>query len=198
MLAIGLTFLCIATVWFVHSKNMEAEYVEVPAVITSLREKGIEVTYTYNGQQYSQTIGVRSSLDKTGDETTVFVNPENPQKAVARTSFFCFLFMFMGFVLTLLGSVLQVSVSQLKRKIRYLKYNGERLLCQPLGLSENHSFTFNNRPTLVLTVKADNGKTFSSQPFFGDIPSYLCEKQVPVYVSRENETDYFVDIDSMV
>lgn len=163
------------------------------------------VSYAANGETYNQSLSYYSSSMYEGKKIKVYYDPGIPSKIqVEGENSFKLIIGIFGGVFVLIGIV--VTVYQIKKLIdqKKLIQMGERIYANIVDVTENMSYTVNNRHPYVITCEwngPDGIVVFKSQNIWDDPQPIIDTYNITtmsVYIDRENPKKYFMSLENLI
>ncbi len=191
-----------------HTFKQKAEPAE--AVILAMRGATSEslgtpvVEYTVDGKSYTATLNMASSSMHPGKRITVYYEKGNPQEVryLDDNGWLIALFVFIGVVFAGIGTAFWLMKRSHERKTRQLLATGKVAEAEITAINEDMSKSMNGRHPITVscryTAPDERVYFFHSGSFWYESYEIDPKKKVRVYVDRNNPTNYYVDVDSVV
>lgn len=206
---IGLLMIVGGCIFYFVNKSYEKRFEFTEGRIVSVTSYGddqhdVKVEYTIMINDVSTTlqneINYFSSSMRVGDKIKIFYSLDNINKIYYQEFTSAIVFLCIGFVLSIVGIVLFILFVIKNNKVKRLLSDGKKITCQIVSIDENYHIMINNRPVFNIKCECvdeiyEKKSTYISEYVsFWQMKRDWLGKNVYVYVSRENDKDYYVDL----
>jgi hypothetical protein len=163
---------------------------------------GYFFNYTVDGVNYKNIpVPYYSTEHHEGKRITIYYDPQDPESVTTGTwAFFgCFITLPMAFMFLCIGLPIIIVNRARERRKKKLLETGQRITAQVIDVSINYNLHVGGmRPRRLECVYEDpsSGKRvlFQSENLWYNPSVLLDEKEVSVYVDRDNYKKYYVDV----
>lgn len=209
---IGAVFLVIAAVFGIYQVQFEKNAVKASAVITEIesyrngegdRLHRTHISYEIDGTTYDAELGAYTSDWYEGKNIDVLVNKDNPRdvKAAKLSWIFVLIFGLVGVIFAIVGVIMSILHIRKKKKEKWLRNNGRKILAEVTGGHVCYNYTVNNRHPFQMECRYEDtgyGQVylFSTNMTWLNPNDYI-GSQVAVFVDPSDMSRYFVDMDSL-
>lgn len=207
---IGLFLFAISIYIGVESRTFKQNAEPAEAVITSMQGRNSEslgipfVEYTINGKTYGSALNVVTSSMRPGGKIIVYYRKDNPQEVryLEENGWVIAVLVFMGVVFVGIGTAFRAVDKAYRRKVQRLLATGKVVDAEITDISEDTEKSMNGRHPIIISCRfvAPDGRIhlFRSASFWYESYEINPKKKVRVYMDRNNPSDYYVDVDSVV
>lgn len=159
-------------------------------------EAGQEITFRGN-------VGSNPASFTVGEQVSIYYDPARPEEARLNTFFqLWFLTVFlggMGSVFFLIGGGILITGPLRARKGAWLRENGQKIQAEITSVNMNTGFAVNGRHPFVIVSQWKDPKTntiqvFESENLWFDPKEFIQGKTIDVFIDRNNQHKYFVDV----
>lgn len=209
----GLIFFIVGIFFAINTVNFKNNAVETTAVITSIdtyegsdgdTHHNVYVKYTVRGEQYEERLNFYTSGMRKGKEVTIYYDPFEPSRIMAKSSydFSLFFFPLFGLVFFIVGFGFILKKIMKTKTRKYLLENGELVYADITEIKLNLAYRVNGRNPYIIICKWKDPSTdlfyfFISDNIWFDPEPILSDRdirQLPVYIDRNNPKKYTVSI----
>lgn len=166
-------------------------------------EHEVYVEYEYEGNRYETRLNEYSSSMNIGKSIDLYVDPKDPYSAKGKGSIYILpiVFSVIGGVFTCVGLPFILIGMRKQRHRKAMLENGECLYAIVVGSGINHAYRMNHRNPYWIDCQYQDPATgeqylFRSGHVWEDPACYMGQ-QVPVYVNRNDRSQYYVAVDMM-
>lgn len=207
---VGIILFTVCIFIYTSGHTFKAEATPVQAVILAMRGANHEslgtpvVEYTVGGKTYTSTLNLSSSSMHPGKQITVYYRNGNPQEVryLDDNNWIIGLLMAMAFVFAGMGLAFILVRRKHRQKIARLLATGDTVEAEITGIREDDDQSMNGRHPIIVSCRyvASDGRIylFHSGSFWYESYEIDPQRKVRVYVDRNNPSNYYVDVDSVV
>lgn len=186
-----------------YYKSLLQEYKD-KGVIKENTNVAIIIIFDYNGQSYEKELGYYSSDLHIGQLVTIYLKNNNPNDFLyeGKSKFAIYAALIVGITLSIISCAILLILTHNSKVQLNLKSNGLQLKAKVLYCDENEKIEKFNRHPYILTCVYINEETKEELVFTSDstfltnsVDNYI-DKYVNVYVDKENNKNYYVDVDN--
>ena len=209
-ISIGILLVAACIYINVSSHIFRQEAQTVKAVITAMRGASSEslgtpvVEYIVDGTHHVATLNMASSSMYPGKQITIYYNKDHPQEVryLDENGWLTAIFLFMGIVFAGIGTAFMAVKHRQEQKTRLLQATGDVIEAEITDIRENMNKTMNGQHPIVISCRyrTSGGRVylFQSGSFWYASYEIDMKKKIRVYVDRNNPSNYYVDVDSVV
>lgn len=201
LLLIGIVFLGVGTGFVIHDLQLDAHYL-IQGEITGFGNNGTYISYSVDGRNYESKVNYKSSFMRTGDTISIYYNPKNPKEISVKMPVFTYVFLGIGIVMTVIGTVLLFIRGKRIYGRKRLIEEGYCVKAQITEICLNRTIQYNNKnPYYILCRYTDETGTvheYRSDAILINPEGLLLSDSVLVYLDRDNPKRYYVDIDQVI
>lgn len=220
--AFGIIFIILGAIPLALQVGIAEECETVTAIVIKSDDDELEIKYDYDNKSYFDTINV-SELDKNAKEIIIYLDPQEPSKAIYCDSFVPSMNLMAGFGFMLVGAMLNIKTDKSNKKSRNKNFeiinsdnnvikadinseintemsNKKPILAKIIMISTDYSNMINNKymHRIVCTYIDEN---YCKHTFISDSTSKASEnlvgKDIVVYVDKFDYEKYKVDLNSI-
>ena len=168
------------------------------------KDHKVYVEFEVDGIRYSGKLDLYHSGMKEGDDVTVYYNKSDPNdfRSNFATGPITIGLIAFGGVFAIIGITYIAIEIKKNKEANKIKNNGLLINAEVIGITKNRRIKVNNRHPYIINCRCEiNGELylFESKNVWYDAPTIfesLQIKEIPVYISRENSKEYYVDIEA--
>lgn len=217
MFLFGMIFVIVSLLFLNNYNNFIKTAVKQKAIISNITTSTnnsssnsdshtVYVTYTYEGKEYTESLNYYSSSMNIGDETTIYVNPENPgniKGSGQQTLILVFFIIGSAFVI----AAIIIALIFIRKKIfnKKLLENGKLIYAEIINISVNSNVNINRQQPFIITCKWKDPQTcseyiYKSQNIWINPEPFLKEHSIDhliVYIDEQNPKKYFISLEEL-
>ena len=193
---IGTVFLVIAVCFNIYDSKVKSAWDISNATITNINHTNetIKISYSYNGEVYSETSSFYSSFYQKGDELKIYINPNNPNEYyVSDTIYVAVIFYCIAGLFSLISIVLFVISNNHEKVINDCLNYGYKKTLEVQEIKRSH--VYNKGKSYFYLVVKYQGKNYNSDLFTISRSSKSNNKYLVDAYFLENGK-YYIKLDS--
>lgn len=196
ILVFGIIFIVVSLVFIFQYYHAKENFDETEATIIDVNHQNekIKITYTYDGNNYIDTLNSYWSTANVNDKLIVYINPDNPYSFVDEKSYLGFtIILIFGLSFLIGGTIWLLNIIKFERNIKMCLSEGMRKKLKVISLNSSKVY-FNKRPMYYILVQYQN-KNYKSELFL--LPKQISSMNdaiVDFYFIDDKH--YYIDIES--
>lgn len=212
-ISISLVFLVIGVIAFGSSLYFRINAKETTALVTDVQNtvnsdgderKVVHVKYSVDGKEYNETINYISGV-MVGESASILYDPNDPDQVRNKAEIFQIsIFPAMGILFLGAGLFVSKKLKSSGNKIKELTEKGikREAVIEDIVIDEN--FSYNDRHPYIINCRMtdDEGKvSLISSTYLQRDPQPIIDSHqitsLPVYVDKNDPTNYYIDTDQI-